>query len=102
MTDMTESTSDDAVRLSGRLLCATLADVALVKAKLPEHIRLTRNEPGCVSFEVRQTDDPLIWSVEECFTDPAAFDLHQTRSRASDWWRATQHIPREYEVCGLT
>lgn len=54
-----------AVRLSGFLRCASMEDVELVVRHLPEHIRLTRAEPGCLSFEVSQTDDPLIWRVEE-------------------------------------
>ncbi|NIZ13108.1 putative quinol monooxygenase [Phaeobacter sp. HF9A] len=99
---MSDDISNGTVRLSGRVICATPADAALIQAHLAEHIRLTRAEPGCVSFEVAQTADPLVWSVEECFTDAAAFEAHQLRTRASDWWVATQHIPRDYEIFGLT
>ena len=45
----------------------------LSAATFPEHIRLTRTRPGCLSFEVTQTDDPLVWRVDERFTDDAAF-----------------------------
>ncbi len=86
------------VRLSGQLLCATDDDVALVKAHLPRHIALTRANPTCLSFTVAQTDDPLIWQVDETFADQAAFDAHQTRTRASDWYRMTAHIPRRYTI----
>ena len=63
--------------------------------RLPEHVRLTRAEPGCLSFEVTPTDDPLAWRVEERFTDRAAFDAHQRRTRASAWGAATAAIRRD-------
>lgn len=65
-----------AVRLSGFLRCASVQHVQLVESHLPDHIHLTRAEPGCISFEVSQTEDPLIWRVEELFVDRAAFDFH--------------------------
>ncbi|EJZ21814.1 putative quinol monooxygenase [Rhizobium sp. Pop5] len=52
------------VRLSGQLICASLDEIDIVQKYLPEHIRLTRAEPGCLSFEVTQTEDPMIWRVE--------------------------------------
>ncbi|MGV1948049.1 MULTISPECIES: antibiotic biosynthesis monooxygenase [unclassified Agrobacterium] len=90
-----------AVRLSGFLCCASVQDVQLVESHLPDHIRLTRAEPGCISFEVSQTEDPLIWRVEELFVDRAAFDFHQQRTRASKWFVATSAIPRDYEIVML-
>ena len=89
------------VRLSGRLICRTAKEVETVRVQLPEHIRLTRAEAGCVSFDVFQSDDPLVWTVEECFLDNAAFVYHQQRTHASKWWSATAEIPREFEICGL-
>ncbi|MCA8931022.1 MAG: antibiotic biosynthesis monooxygenase, partial [Rhodospirillaceae bacterium] len=76
-------------------------EVEVVKSCLPEHVRLTRAEPGCVSFDVTETDDPLVWNVEECFLDRAAFEFHQHRTRASAWWVATAEIAREFRVSGL-
>ena len=90
-----------AVRLSGFLRCASVEDIQLVETYLPEHIRLTRAEPGCISFEVSQTDDPLIWRVEELFANRPAFDFHQQRTRASAWFTATSAIPRDYEITTL-
>lgn len=89
------------VRVSGRLICGSARDVAIIRANLPAPMRLTRAEPGCLSFEVQQSDDPLIWCVNECFADQAAFEGHQARTRASEWWGATCHIRREYVVAGL-
>ncbi|QCM13201.1 antibiotic biosynthesis monooxygenase [Agrobacterium tumefaciens] len=90
-----------AVWLSGFLRCASVEDVQCVKTHLPDHLRLTRAEPGCISFDVSQTDDPLIWSVEELFVDRAAFDFHQQRTRASEWFAATSAIPRDYNITTL-
>ena len=88
------------VHLHGHLICTTPDELATVETYLPEHIRLTRAEPGCLSFEVTQTDDPMVWRVAEGFTDRAAFEAHQRRVKASDWGRATAGIRRAYEVTG--
>jgi len=71
---------------------------ALVETYLAEHIRLTREEPGCISFNVVQTDDPMIWQVEERFVDMASFQAHQLRAKASEWGRQTQAIARNYTI----
>jgi len=86
------------VRLSGFLRCVSDDDVELVRHHLPDHIRLTRAEPGCISFEVSQTDDPLVWRVEELFVDRSAFEFHQQRTRASAWFTVTSAIPRDYDI----
>jgi quinol monooxygenase YgiN len=91
----------EVVRLTGRLICASEADAAIIRRHLPEHVRLTLAEPGCLSFSVEATEDPLVWRVEECFADRAAFLQHQDRTRASDWGAATRDIRREYRVEGL-
>jgi quinol monooxygenase YgiN len=87
-----------AVRLSGKLICASREEAALVAAHLPEHIRLTRLEPGCLCFEVAQTDDSMIWRVEELFSDRPAFEAHQDRAKGSIWGAATKAIRREYQI----
>jgi quinol monooxygenase YgiN len=89
------------ITLSGRLVCANATEADLVRTYLPEHLRLTRAEPGCLSFIVAATDNPLVWQVEESFIDKAAFEAHQTRSRASAWHAATAHIRRDYRISGL-
>lgn len=86
------------ITLTGRLLCTTAEEAARVRAHLPAHIALTRAEPGCLSFEVTPTADPLVWQVSERFTDRPAFHAHQTRAAASPWARATAGIRRDYTV----
>jgi quinol monooxygenase YgiN len=87
-----------AIRLSGKLICASQEEATLVATHLPEHIRLTRLEPGCLSFEVAQVDDYMIWRVEELFSDRAAFEAHQHRAKDSIWGAATKAIRREYQT----
>lgn len=86
------------VRLSGHLVCKDAGEAAVVLHHLPLHVELTRAEAGCESFEVHQTDDPLVWRVDERFTDPAAFEAHQDRVAASEWGRVTAGIERRYAV----
>ena len=86
------------IRLSGRLICMNDAERASVAAHLATHVTLTRAEPGCLSFHITQTDDPLVWEVMESFRDRAAFDAHQARTRASDWFAATRGILRDFRV----
>ncbi|MUZ71129.1 antibiotic biosynthesis monooxygenase [Agrobacterium vitis] len=70
-----------------------------VKAALPEHIALTRAEPGCLSFNVEAC--PTVagrFIVSEVFVDKAAFDAHQQRTKASNWFTVTQGIARDYTI----
>ena len=88
------------IRLTGHLTCAP-DEIETVRAALSEHIRLSRAEPGCLSFDVVQNpDDPCRWDVAEAFADRDAFAAHQARTRDSDWWRATAHMPRNFEIVG--
>ncbi|CNE21234.1 putative quinol monooxygenase [Yersinia mollaretii] len=86
------------IKLSGRLICKNLDESALVQRILPEHVRLTLEESGCISFQVAATSDPLVWTVEELFTDQDTFAAHQARTKSSAWGTETRSILREYEI----
>lgn len=86
------------IRLSGKLICKSLEESELIRRFLPEHIRLTKNEPGCVAFEVKETADPLVWTVEELFVDQKNFEAHQGRTKKSRWGIETGSIQRQYEI----
>ncbi|WP_241491572.1 putative quinol monooxygenase [Winslowiella iniecta] len=86
------------IKLTGRLVCKSAEEADIVRQYLPEHKELTREETGCVSFEVTETADPMIWKVEELFTNQATFDAHQKRTKNSVWGRETSMIAREYEI----
>lgn len=88
------------VRLQGQLVCKDADEAALVRQHLPRHYNLTHAEPGCLSFEVQPTADPLVWQVEEEFLDLGAFEAHQARVAASEWGIATAGIERRYRIEG--
>jgi len=90
------------IRLTGTLTCASPEDLIIVDTYLPDHIRLSRAEPGCQSFTVRQSADPLVWLLDETYTDRAAFEAHQTRNRALVWWQVSHGLVRDFQVTHLT
>jgi quinol monooxygenase YgiN len=90
------------IHLTGQLVCVTEEEVRVVSLHLPDHVKLTRAEVGCISFEVVRTVDPLVWSVEERFENQQVFELHQQRVAASEWGRTTARIERRYSIEGLS
>lgn len=72
---------------------------ATVTQALPEHIALTRAEPGCLAFDVTPSpSEPNRFLVSEIFTDRAAFEAHQARAKASAWAEVTAGLPRHYTI----
>lgn len=86
------------IKLSGKLICKNREESESIRRFLPEHIRLTKNEPGCVAFEVEETADPLVWTVDELFVDQESFVSHQERTKKSRWGVETRSIQRQYEI----
>lgn len=86
------------VRLKGHLICLSAAEAEAVRTHRPGHLALTRAEPGCLSFDILDTDDPLIFDVQEVFRDRPSFDAHQARTRESAWFAATRQILRDFRV----
>ena len=86
------------IKLKGTLICTSIEEADIIKKHLPLHIQLTKKEEGCLLFEVLQTQEPLVWTVNEIFRNQKAFDLHQTRTQNSDWYQSTKHIQRNYEI----
>ncbi len=74
-------------------------DIATVEAHLPTHIRLSRAEVGCISFNVcLDPQNPNVYLVDEEFATQTAFDAHQARVKSSEWGLATMHLHREYKI----
>lgn len=88
------------VTLTGRLICTTEAEAGRIRARLADHIRPTRAEPGCLRFDVAETADPLVWQVDETFTDRAAFEAHRARTRTSRRAQETAGIRRDFRITG--
>lgn len=73
--------------------------IAAVRAALPRHIALTRQEPGCLAFSVEQSaKEPTHFLVSEIFASDAAFAAHQQRAGASDWAQVTAGLRRHYSI----
>ncbi|MCJ8324798.1 MAG: antibiotic biosynthesis monooxygenase [Rhizobiales bacterium] len=91
-------TEDQRIHLDGYI--DVPADrMATVEAALVIHIDLTREEVGCVSFEVipcKTVEGRFL--VSEIFTNQATFDDHQTRAKASAWFAASDGLAREYTI----
>jgi putative acetyltransferase len=83
------------ITLTGTLSCATDAEAEIVRLYLPDHISLSRAEPGCLRFDVTQGATPLIWHLDEAFVDANAFSAHQTRTKTSIWAAKTAGLARD-------
>ena len=83
------------VALSGQITCADMGQLMALLTHVEAHVAASRAEPGCLFFEIAQTDDPLVWRVEELFRDAAALEAHRARTKASPWAAATSGIPRQ-------
>lgn len=84
------------IALSGRLTCADAGQLMTVLALLPDHLRQSREEPGCLRFDLWQDDDPRIWHLSELFLDAEAFAAHGERSRDSAWGRESASFARDF------
>lgn len=75
------------------------ANLDIVKSALPQHCELTRQEPGCLQFEVTpNSTDPNRFDVYEVFESKAAFEAHQVRVKQSYWGQVTTEVERHYEI----
>ena len=74
-----------------------------VLGELATHIRLTKEEAGCLVFQVAQNPQhPTRFEVYEEFVDSTAFDLHQARVKSSRWGEITRNASRHYTVSSAT
>jgi autoinducer 2-degrading protein len=75
------------------------SDISAVKVELINHIELTRQESGCLDFQVSQDTENLNkFNVYEEFTDRNSFASHQDRVRRSTWGAITVNVERHYEI----
>ncbi|WP_018014553.1 putative quinol monooxygenase [Teredinibacter turnerae] len=78
------------------------SDLALVLRELAVHIALTRQEEGCLKFEVSEVEgEPCRYSVYEEFSNKSAFEFHQRRVAESTWGKVTRNVVRNYEISGV-
>ena len=90
------------VTLTGHIIVSE-KDLPRVQEALPKHIKLTREESGCLHFEVTQDlENPHRFVVREIFIDSVAFRKHQQRVRNSSWGKISANVERHYKVTGLS
>ena len=74
-------------------------EIDILKPAIAEHIKFTLAEPGCLEFSLTQSkDEPLKYSLYEEFVDRAAFELHQTRTKASKWANLSKNVERHFSI----
>lgn len=66
---------------------------------LEAHIRETRDEPGCLHFDVtRDEGDPEVYHVHEVFSNRASFDRHQETVKNRPWGKFSAEFERHYSL----
>lgn len=91
------------VTLTGKLVCRDMSEMLTVLDHAQSHIDASRAEAGCLLFELRQTDNPLVFEFAEHFASEEAYLAHQQRTRASAWGAATWGIERQaYDRRGVS
>lgn len=75
------------------------SDLVAVQDELAMHIELTRQEEGCLVFEISQDKGTINkFNVYEEFTDRDSLTAHQDRVRNSKWGTVSAHVERCYQV----
>jgi autoinducer 2-degrading protein len=75
------------------------SDITAVNGELATHVELTRQENGCLVFEVSQDTDNLNrFNVYEEFSNRNSFADHQDRVRESKWGAITVNVERQYQI----
>tara|TARA_R110001583_G_scaffold171120_3_gene324622 strand:- start:1940 stop:2281 length:342 start_codon:yes stop_codon:yes gene_type:complete len=86
------------VILQGYILISD-ADLEKVKTELIVHSKLTKEELGCLVFEVwPDINNANKFHVYEEFIDQDAFDNHQARVKNSNWAKVTTQVQRHYQI----
>jgi len=89
------------VILNGHIIVPD-SDITAVQAELPTHIELTKQENGCLIFNVTQDKhNANRFDVYEEFIDKQSFSAHQSRVKSSKWGSVTLNVERHYEIKGL-
>jgi quinol monooxygenase YgiN len=69
---------------------------------LPEHIKQSREEKGCLDFRVTQSiKTEGRFQVFEKFNSKRAYLYHQKRIKNSKWKNIMTKLKRDYEIIGI-
>jgi nucleoside-diphosphate-sugar epimerase/quinol monooxygenase YgiN len=88
------------VTLTGHIEIAQ-GELQALQDALPEHIRASQDEPGCLHFSVRQdVAVPTRYHVYERFMNRESYLAHQSRIKNTPWETASRNIVRHYNTYG--
>lgn len=74
-------------------------DLIAVQNELPTHIHKTRQEAGCLIFDVAQDEENINrFNVHEEFVDEESFSVHQNRVKNSEWGAISKNVERHYQI----
>lgn len=74
-------------------------DIELVRNELSMHVELSRQEAGCLIFDLEEdSKNAYRFNVYEEFASQDAFDAHQERVRGSRWGSITKNAVRNYRI----
>jgi len=91
----------DKVTLKGHIIVPD-DKLSTVQVALKAHIALTREERGCIVFNVTQdSDDKNKFNVYEEFVDRESFAAHQARVSSSSWGELSKGLVRSYKIVGM-
>lgn len=77
-------------------------DLAAVHRELPIHCELSKQEEGCLVFDVAfDAGNPNRINIYEEFRDKEAFDFHNQRMVGSDWKKAARNVEPHIDIIGL-
>ena len=85
------------LEISGELHCADVGQLMRALDLLPEHAELSRAEPGNLRFDLAQTDDPMVFALNELYAGNQAFQAHRTRLHGARWGAESHGIAREFK-----
>jgi autoinducer 2-degrading protein len=86
------------VILKGHIIVPS-TDLVAVNNELATHMELTKQENGCLVFEVSQDSENLNrFNVYEEFTNRESFSSHQDRVGNSKWGVVTVNVEMHYEI----
>lgn len=87
------------IQLTGFILVDD-KDMPAIVNELDRHIALTRQEVGCLMFDVEQdAKNKNKFHVKEEFINREAFEYHQKRVAASNWGKVSVNVERHYQIC---
>ena len=81
---------------------ASDSELSAVKNELANHIQLTRQEEGCLVFEVTQDHkNANRFNVYEEFVSQEAFNVHQLRLSNTEWGKVSSRLEKHYKTNGI-